>query len=149
MDEELLKHIKAFLPLVLAIVIVLTLAAFRLILPLLILLILVCVLLVISILIQAHRGGGLVTTLGGMGLESAIGSSATPVKKFTAGVAVVFLVIVLALDKAYRYRSVVEETARPAATKTEPQPQKPQQQRKQAQPEKKQTDAKKPKKETE
>jgi len=109
MDEDIQKHMKTFGPLVGMIALVVGLAYFRQVLVLTILLVLICVVLVISILIQQHRGGGLVGALGGMGGESTFGTSAMPVKKFTAGMGILFMVTVIALGKAHRYTSVVEQ----------------------------------------
>ncbi|MEW6356886.1 MAG: preprotein translocase subunit SecG [Planctomycetota bacterium] len=120
MDEDIGRYLKVYgtFAVVVALIILLAVGGFVVILR--VLLGLLCVALVGLILLQQSKGGGLVSALGGMEGDSAFGTSATPIKKLTAFLAVLFLILVLALTKAQQQTTRIEP--QPAAAPESPAP---------------------------
>ena len=102
MDEKVAKYLKTYGVLAGFVALVVLLGEFRFVITLRIFLMLVCFILVGAVLIQQGKGGGLVGALGGMSGDTMFGTTATPVKKFTAAVAIIFLVGVLVLGMTER-----------------------------------------------
>lgn len=70
------------------------------------------------ILIQEGRGGGIAEAFGGMGQET-FGSGARGVNKVTAGLAAVFLVSAILINKASQSSSSLDIPDAPASTSTD------------------------------
>ena len=102
MDEKVAKYLKTYGVLAAFVALVVLLGEFRFVITLRIFLVLICFILVGAVLIQQGKGGGLVGALGGMSGDTMFGTTATPVKKFTAAVAIIFLVAVLVLGMTER-----------------------------------------------
>ena len=99
----------------------------RMVILLTILHIIVCVFLVIVVLLQSGKAADLAGAFGGMGSQTAFGprGAATVLSKATTVAAALFMVTSLTLAiyttrSAGTSRSVLERTAKPAATKTAP-----------------------------
>ena len=114
MDEKIAKYLKTYGVLAGFIALVVLLGEFRFVITLRIFLMLTCFILVGAVLIQQGKGGGLVGALGGMSGDTMFGTTATPVKKFTAAVAIIFLVGVLVLGMTER--EAIKQRAATAAS---------------------------------
>lgn len=102
MDEKILKYIKTYGVLAGFIAVIVLLGELRFVVLLRALIAMVSLLLVGVVLIQQGKGGGLVGALGGMSGDTMFGTTATPVKKFTAAVGIIFIIGVLVLGRAER-----------------------------------------------
>ncbi len=124
MDEKIAKYLKTYGVYAVVLVLIVALGEMRLIGLLTGLLTLLCFVLVGAVLIQQGKGGGLVGALGGMSGDTMFGTTATPVKKFTAAMAILFVVGVLALGRAKRESVQVRKalSAPPAPAQEAPAP---------------------------
>jgi preprotein translocase subunit SecG len=102
MDEKVAKYLRSYGILAAFVALVVFLGEFRFVALLRGFLVLVSFVLIGAVLIQQGKGGGLVGALGGMSGDTMFGTTATPVKKFTAAVAIIFIVGVLVLGRAER-----------------------------------------------
>ena len=124
MDEKIAKYLKTYGVLAGFVALVVLLGEFRFVITLRIFLVLVCFILVGAVLIQQGKGGGLVGALGGMSGDTMFGTTATPVKKFTAAVAIIFLVGVLVLGMTER-EAIKQRAAAAASDSSMPVPEAP------------------------
>jgi len=115
MDEKVAKYLKTYGIVGAFVVLIILLGEFRWIGVLSGLLTLICIVLVCAVLIQQGKGGGLVGALGGMSGDTMFGTTATPVKKFTAALGILFMVAVLCLGRAKRGMVVTRPMAPPPA----------------------------------
>jgi len=122
MDEDIGRYLKVYGTFAGAVALIILLAVAGYVIILRLLLGLLCVGLVGLILLQQSKGGGLVSALGGGEGDSAFGTSATPIKKLTAFLAVLFLILVLALTKAQQRLTRIEPVPTPAAEPAETAP---------------------------
>jgi len=102
MDEKVGKYLKSYGVLAAFIVVIVLLGELRFVGVLRALLVLIAFTLIGAVLIQQGKGGGLVGALGGMSGDTMFGTTATPVKKFTAAVGILFIVGVLVLGRVER-----------------------------------------------
>jgi preprotein translocase subunit SecG len=121
MDERVAKYLKTYGILVAFLALIVLLGEFRYLGVLTGLLTLICIVLVCAVLIQQGKGGGLVGALGGMSGDTMFGTTATPVKKFTAALGILFIAAVICLGRARRVGPVVTAPARvPEKSTSEP-----------------------------
>lgn len=114
MDEKIAKYLKTYGLLAGMVVLIVVLGELGFVKILTTLLIFICILLVGVILIQQSKGGGLVGALGGMSGDTMFGTTATPVKKFTAALGLLFILCVIMLARANREAMMARRTPPPA-----------------------------------
>jgi protein translocase SecG subunit len=115
MDEKIAKYLKTYGVLAAFLVLIVLLGELRFTGLLTGLITLIAFVLVAAVLIQQGKGGGLVGALGGMSGDTMFGTTATPVKKFTAALGILFVVGVLCLGRAMRETGGARPAPAPSA----------------------------------